>query len=83
MDVTGWVNADGKSTRRIWRTVEGDYVPEGHSKAAFLAYGEGQEISPVDLTPLREAPTEGPTAKMGPKPDDKSVKPSANKSTSV
>lgn len=79
MDTTGWVDADGKATRRIWRTIEGAYVPEGDGNAAFLAYGEGQEISPVDLTLLRQVQTEGPTAKMAPKPEDKSLKPSANK----
>jgi len=79
MDTTGWVDADGKATRRIWRTTEGEYVPEGDSNAAFFAYGEGQEISPVDLGPLRQVQTEGPTAKMAPKTEDKSIKPSANK----
>lgn len=78
MDTTGWVTAEGRATRRIWRTVEGDYVPEGDGRAAFLAYGEGQEISPVDLEPLRSAQAEGPTKAMG-APADKSLKPSANK----
>lgn len=62
MDRTGWVSADGKATRRIWKTTDGTYVPEGDLRAAFLAYGEGDEISPVDLAPLREQV--GPTASV-------------------
>lgn len=56
MDTAGWVGADGRTTRRIWKTTDGIYVPEGDSRAAFLAYGEGDDVSPVDLVALRTLP---------------------------
>jgi hypothetical protein len=73
-----WINADNRATRRVWRTVEGDFVPEGDQRAAFLAYGEGDLVSPVDRDGLRATESAGPTKNM-PAPADKSVKPSGNK----
>ena len=82
MDTTGWVTAEGRATRRIWRTTDGEYVPDGDARAAFLAYGQGAEISPVDLAPLRElkdGPTAQVTEKQADEPPNKARLPQANK----
>lgn len=59
-----------RAEERIFRTVDGDLVPDGHLDAAFLVYGVGDEMTPEHA----EAWT-----KARPKPADKSRKPAANK----
>lgn len=57
--------------RRVFRTVDGKHVPDGHPEAAFLAYSQWDEI-PADVQAEVEP-------KKAPKPADKSAKPQANK----
>lgn len=67
---------------KIFRTVEGKHVPEGHPDAAVLAYGDGDEV-PAEV--LKEAgvkpePSEPVLEeKKAEVPANKSVKAKANK----
>lgn len=55
---------------RIYRTSEGHHVKEGDPRAAFLAYGEGDDVPAEVLRELEEQP---PKRKPGrpPKSDKK------------
>jgi hypothetical protein len=54
-----------KATERVWRTLDGRYVGEGHFDAAFLAAAVGDEL-PADF-------------KMVDTPPNKAVKSAPNK----
>lgn len=57
---------------RIYKTLDGKHVPEGHPDAAFLAFSQFDEV------PDEVKAEVGPPKKAA-KPADKSRKPSANK----
>lgn len=59
--------------QRIYKTVDGEYVPEGDPHAAFLAFGEGDEV-PADV-----AKQVKPEAKKSETPANKAKKPEGNK----
>ncbi len=45
--------------KRLWRTNDGDLVPDGHPDAAFLAYGPGDQVPDDVAEGLKlKAPTE-------------------------
>lgn len=47
------------SGQRLWRTADGELVPDGHPDAAFLAYGPGDQVPDADAKGLKlNAPTE-------------------------
>lgn len=49
------------ATERIYRTLDGRYVPHGHEDAAFLVAGVGGEL-PADFTGFDQtAPAPSPT----------------------
>jgi hypothetical protein len=56
--------------QRLWRTEQGDIVPEGHPDAAFLVVGEGCEV-PDEF--------EAAVAKMSAAPANKKTAAPANK----
>lgn len=39
---------------RVYRTADGDLVPEGNERAAFLAYAVGDEITKADEAALKK-----------------------------
>lgn len=39
---------------RLWRTAEGDLVPDGHPDALLLAYGVDDEMAAADIDNVRE-----------------------------
>lgn len=70
------------ATERVWRTITGAHVPDGHPAAAFLVAAEGDEIpDEVIIEPVADDSVDGgdhvakadePTAsrKRGRKPVD-------------
>jgi hypothetical protein len=61
---------------RIFRTTDGRHVPEGHSDAAFLAYGDSDEPPAEVLAELDGKPSR----KARPRPADKESPRAADKS---
>jgi len=64
---------------RVYRTDDGRHVAEGDPDAAFLAYGDGDEVPADVLAEVEGEPAAKPTAKRGRKPADKQAKPAADK----
>lgn len=72
------------ATERVWRTVDGRHVGDGHLEAAFLVAAEGDEIpdeviveavpEPADEAPLEEPATDDDTAAV-PADEAEPVKP--------
>lgn len=63
-----------KATQRLYRTTDGELVPEGNLKAAFLAYAVGDEIAAEDAKKVPGTKSSKPAAnKMADKPEDKSA----------
>jgi len=58
---------------RIWRTADGRHVAEGDPDAAFLAYGDGDEVPKGVLAEIEGKPKRGrrPADKQADKPADK------------
>lgn len=44
---------------RLWRTADGDLVPDDHPDAELLAYGTGDPLKPEDADLLRSVEIEG------------------------
>lgn len=61
---------DGK---RLWRTIEGDLVEDGHQDAVLLAYGEDDDLSEEDAMKVRSQAKQAsvPADKQAPKGSDK------------
>lgn len=62
--------------QRIYRTVDGRHVEEGHVDAAFLAYSQYDDVPDDVLADLGKKPAPKQAAKSA----DKSRRPSRNKS---
>lgn len=73
-----------KTEKRVYRTLDGTLVREGDPKAAFLAYGAGDDVEnrdvdtvtalfdePVKRKPGRPKKIDAPENKMASRPDDK------------
>lgn len=64
--------------QRLWRTAEGDLVPDGHPEAQFLAYGVSDDLSPEDASLVRRERGHTPKAEAEPTPKKRaSSKPKA------
>jgi hypothetical protein len=50
------------SPARIWRTVDGDLVPNEHPDAAFLVVGAGCEVPPADEEAVKDFLAANPDA---------------------
>lgn len=64
-----------QTTQRIWRTADGELVLESDDRAAFLAYGVGDDVAPAHqeaVEDLLTAPKPRAT-KATSKPADKAV----------
>lgn len=59
--------------RRLWRTNDGEIVPDGHPDAAFLAYAIGDQV-PDDVAK---------GLKLKPPAEDKLVEPAENKGSGL
>ncbi|WP_433415038.1 hypothetical protein ACQP1V_36275 [Microtetraspora malaysiensis] len=61
-----------RAETRLWRTVDGGLVADGHPDAESLAYAEGDEISEADQERLVEEKKAGrPTNKARKATEDK------------
>jgi hypothetical protein len=57
------------SPARIWRTVDGDLVPNEHPDAAFLVVGAGCEVPPADEEAVKDFLAANPDAIPAPEPE--------------
>lgn len=61
---------DGLAQVRIWSTLDGRLVLDGHSDAAILRYAPGDKVSDADAGALKQAAK--PADKARERPADKS-----------
>lgn len=59
------------AAQRIYRTVDGRHVPEGHADAAFLAYTQYDEVPGEVTDELKHG--RKPADKQAAKPADKAI----------